>query len=74
LIKDRASRLRAASQAALRRHLARQIGRTLDVLMEQETLGRAGNFALVNFRQPQPYGRVIPARITATDGDRLIAA
>jgi threonylcarbamoyladenosine tRNA methylthiotransferase MtaB len=74
LIKTRAARLREAARAAHDRHLARQIGRTLDVLMEQDRLGRAGNFALVNFAQPQPYGRVFPARITGLDGDRLVAA
>ena len=43
-IKDRARRLRAAGEAALRRRLASEIGATREVLIESATQGRTEHF------------------------------
>ncbi len=71
-IKARAARLRAKGAEALRRHLDRQLGRTLDVLVEREGLARAGDFTEVTVAGGEPGG-VIQARIVGHDGERAIA-
>lgn len=72
-IRDRAARLREAGAAAVRAHLAAQVGREHPVLMEAEDLGRTPHFTEVRFARPQPTGRIVPARITGHDGTRLAA-
>ncbi|QIE41484.1 tRNA (N(6)-L-threonylcarbamoyladenosine(37)-C(2))-methylthiotransferase MtaB [Rhodobacteraceae bacterium SC52] len=72
-IKDRAARLRAAGTAAVAAHLAAQVGRTHDILMEAPTLGRTRQFAEVSFNTPQPEGQIVTARIAGHDGARLAA-
>ncbi len=73
-VKDRAARLRAAGAAAAERHLAAQVGKMHDVLMESPVLGRTAQFAEVTFAAPQPEGRIVRARIAGRDGGRLVAA
>ena len=72
-IKSRAARLRAAGNAALARHLAAQIGRTHDILVETPRLGRTEQFAEVAFASDHPEGQILTARITGTIGARLTA-
>lgn len=72
-IKDRAARLRAAGTAAVAAHLAAQVGRTHDVLMEAPTLGRTRQFAEVSFAAPQLEGQIVTAQIAGHDGARLAA-
>ena len=72
-IRDRAARLRAAGATAVAAHLAAQVGRTHDVLMEAPDMGRTAQFAEVRFASPQPEGRIVTARITGQDGLRLSA-
>ena len=69
-IKSRALRLRAAGDAALRRHLERQIGRTADVLVERPGLARAEDFTEVTFDGSAETGSIIRVRITGRDGKR----
>ncbi len=57
MVKQRAARLRAAGDAALGRHLDRQIGRTVQALVERDGLARAEDFT--EWRSP-PMRR--PAR------------
>lgn len=73
LVKERARRLRLAGDAALRRHLAAQIGKTLDLLTERGGMARAEDFTLVTGIGGAP-GRIVAARIIGHDGKSLIAA
>ncbi|WP_138468357.1 tRNA (N(6)-L-threonylcarbamoyladenosine(37)-C(2))-methylthiotransferase MtaB [Poseidonocella sp. HB161398] len=72
-IKDRAARLRAAGEAAVARHLAAQVGRDHQVLMESPRMGRTAQFAEVHFQSDRPEGRIVPARITGTTAAGLTA-
>ncbi|HKY87315.1 MAG TPA: tRNA (N(6)-L-threonylcarbamoyladenosine(37)-C(2))-methylthiotransferase MtaB [Pseudorhodoplanes sp.] len=74
VIKERAARLRARGDAALQRHLERQVGKTLRVLTEFSPIGHTEQFTLVRFpAQPAP-GRIIDVRMAGHDGRSLIAA
>ena len=73
IIKARAERLRAKGDAALIRHLDRQIGRTLSVLVEREGLGRAADFTEVAFAGAAEPGAITPMTVTAHDGKRALA-
>ncbi len=53
-VKHRAARLRAAGDAALRRHLDAQVGRTLQVLSERGGRGRAEDFTAVRLGDVAP--------------------
>jgi threonylcarbamoyladenosine tRNA methylthiotransferase MtaB len=72
-IKSRAARLRAAGDAALDRHLAGQIGREHQVLVEGPRLGRTEQFTEVSFTSDQPEGQIQRVRISGKAGDRLTA-
>ena len=72
-IKSRAARLRAAGDAAVRKHLDAQIGKARQVLMESPQMGRTEHFTEVAFETPQPEGALIPVRIESHDGSKLYA-
>jgi len=65
--------LRAAGQAAEQRHLAAQVGRTSELLMETERTGRTPHFALARTTRPVEPGSSLRATIGAVDGGRLVA-
>jgi threonylcarbamoyladenosine tRNA methylthiotransferase MtaB len=69
-IKERASRLRAAGEAALRRRLESEIGKTREVLIESVTQGRTEHFLPVAVRDETP-GTVRRLAIAGHDGARL---
>ncbi|MEM1386498.1 MAG: tRNA (N(6)-L-threonylcarbamoyladenosine(37)-C(2))-methylthiotransferase MtaB [Pseudomonadota bacterium] len=71
-IKERAARLRKVGARAVQRHLAAQVGRRHQVLMESPTLGRTEQFAEVAFASPRPEGQVIHATVLGTKGHKLI--
>lgn len=71
LVKARAARLRAAAEAALARHLAKWIGRSADVLIEHDQLGRLADFTPVRLRAGTP-GACQPLRFTGHDGAALL--
>lgn len=71
-IKDRARRLREAGEAALARHLDRQIGRTLSGLVEKDGLARAEDFTEIAFEGPAPIGEIAAFTATGQDGKRLL--
>jgi len=72
-IKERAAQLRAAGEAQVERHLAAQIGRTHDILMENPLMGRTAQFAEVDFETPRQEGTVVRAEISGRNGTRLTA-
>ncbi|UPK26894.1 tRNA (N(6)-L-threonylcarbamoyladenosine(37)-C(2))-methylthiotransferase MtaB [Bradyrhizobium sp. 195] len=70
-IKERAKRLRAAGEAALRRRLQAENGATRDVLIESEGAGRTQHYLPVAIAGER-VGSVVPLRIAGSDGERLI--
>ena len=69
-IKERAKRLRAAGEAALRKRLAAEIGATRQVLIESGKQGRTEHFLPVAIAGETP-GAVRALTITGHDGARL---
>ena len=69
-VKARAERLRQAGEAALGRHLARQIGRTVSSLVERPGLARAEDFTEVAFEGVAEVGSIIRVQIYGHDGRR----
>jgi threonylcarbamoyladenosine tRNA methylthiotransferase MtaB len=69
-IKDRAKRLRASGEAALRQRLQAEIGATRDVLIEGEGQGRTEHYLPVAIAGAR-VGSVVPLRIAGSDGERL---
>jgi len=69
-IKERARRLRAAGEAALRKRLAGEVGATREILIESATAGRTEHFLPVAIRGETP-GRVRTLEIKGHDGARL---
>ncbi|MES2721667.1 MAG: tRNA (N(6)-L-threonylcarbamoyladenosine(37)-C(2))-methylthiotransferase MtaB [Pseudomonadota bacterium] len=72
VIKDRATRLRAAGQQALERHLQRQVGRTITGLVERDGVARAEDFTEIAYVGEAAVGAVVPLRITGHDGTRAL--
>jgi threonylcarbamoyladenosine tRNA methylthiotransferase MtaB len=70
LIKQRAGRLRAAGEAALRRRLESEIGQTREILIESATQGRTEHFLPVVIRDEMPDG-LRRLAISGYDGTRL---
>ncbi|TWB21405.1 threonylcarbamoyladenosine tRNA methylthiotransferase MtaB [Nitrospirillum amazonense] len=70
--KERAAQLRAAGEAAVRRHLASQQGRTVTVLVEKGRVGRTEQFAEVRLDRDFAPGTLVEARIAGLDGDMLM--
>jgi threonylcarbamoyladenosine tRNA methylthiotransferase MtaB len=73
VIKDRARRLREAGDAALQRHLERQVGRVLNGLVERDGFARADDFTEIAFTGVAPVGEIVRMRITGVDGARVAA-
>ena len=72
VVKERARRLRAVGEAALRRRLECEVGKTRDVLIESATLGRTEHYLPVAIAGETP-GTVRRLTISAHDDARLIA-
>ncbi|UVK42545.1 tRNA (N(6)-L-threonylcarbamoyladenosine(37)-C(2))-methylthiotransferase MtaB [Mesorhizobium sp. AR07] len=73
LVKQRAARLRAAGEAAYRRHLSSLSGTRQSILIERDGFGRTEGFTLAALGAGVP-GEIVEADITGHDGIRLIAA
>jgi threonylcarbamoyladenosine tRNA methylthiotransferase MtaB len=69
-IRERARRLRAAGDAALRKRLAAEIGQTREVLIESATQGRTEHFLPVAICEETP-GAVRRLTMSGHDGARL---
>jgi threonylcarbamoyladenosine tRNA methylthiotransferase MtaB len=72
-IRERAARLRAEGDAALARHLRREVGQLHRVLTEGPRLGRTEHFTEVSFDRDMPQGSLLELRIAGHDGQRLTA-
>ncbi|MBV9563063.1 MAG: tRNA (N(6)-L-threonylcarbamoyladenosine(37)-C(2))-methylthiotransferase MtaB [Bradyrhizobium sp.] len=70
-IKERAARLRAAGEAALRKRLEAEVGATREVLIESATTGRTEHFVPVMIAGETP-GTVRTMTIAGHDGVRLV--
>jgi len=73
VVKQRAARLRAAGEAAYRRHLTSLAGTRQSILVERDGLGRTEGFTLAAVPTGSP-GDIVEAYISGHDGARLIAA
>jgi threonylcarbamoyladenosine tRNA methylthiotransferase MtaB len=73
VIKDRARRLREAGDAALQRHLERQVGRVLNGLVERDGFARADDFTEIAFTGVAPMGEIVRMRIIGVEGARVVA-
>jgi threonylcarbamoyladenosine tRNA methylthiotransferase MtaB len=73
LVAERAARLRAAGEAALTRHLRRQVGRTVDALVERDGLARAEDFTEIGFVGPAIPGEIVRLAVSGCDGRRALA-
>ena len=73
-VKERAGRLRAKGEAALRAHLGSEVGARRRVLVETEALGRTEGFTLVRFPTLVSPGAIVDATIAGHDGKELMAA
>ena len=72
VVKQRAARLRAAGDAAYRRHLDALAGTRQRILVEREGLGRTEGFTLAALDTGRP-GEIVEAVIAGHDGQRLLA-
>ncbi len=73
IVKERAAGLRAAGDAAYRRHVEALRGSGQNVLVEKTGIGRTEGFTLVKLDRGAP-GEIVPVRIAGHDGSHLIAA
>lgn len=71
VVKDRAKRLRAAGEAALRQRLQAEIGARREVLIESDGQGRTEHYLPVAVAGER-VGSVVPRVIAGIDGARLI--
>jgi threonylcarbamoyladenosine tRNA methylthiotransferase MtaB len=74
IIKDRARRLREHGEAALRRHLDREIGATRQVLAETAAMARTPQFTQVRLAAPVRPGTILDVSVAGHDGRQLLAA
>ena len=75
IARDRAARLREANARRRQNWLDTHVGGTADMLVERDGVsGHAGNFAALTLTAPTAPGSIITVRLTARDGDRMIAA
>jgi threonylcarbamoyladenosine tRNA methylthiotransferase MtaB len=74
VVKDRARRLRAAGEAAYRRHLDTEIGAGRRVLVESDGIGRTEGFTPVRFAVPAEPGEIRAVTVAGHDGRMLLAA
>ncbi|MEY9180834.1 threonylcarbamoyladenosine tRNA methylthiotransferase MtaB [Bradyrhizobium sp. USDA 326] len=70
VIKERAKRLRAAGEAALRKRLQAEVGATRNVLIESEGQGRTEHYLPVAIAGER-VGSVVRLTIAGSDGERL---
>ncbi len=73
VMKDRARRLRAAGEAALGRHLQRQVGRVLNGLVEKPGVARADDFTEIAFVGEAPVGEIVSMRVVGVSGGKVVA-
>ena len=72
-IKQRAEDLRLAGEDQVERHLAGQVGKTHNILMENPLLGRTEQFTEVCFQTPQKVGAIVRSKIAGRTATQLRA-
>ena len=72
VVKERATRLRAAGDAALAAELASRVGGETDVLIERPGRGRAEFYATVDFAEPALTASVRRMRLIDSNGNSLV--
>ena len=65
--------LSEAGQAALQRHLAAQVGRTLSGLVEKGGIARAEDFTEIAFSGEAEVGGIVMLKVTGVEAGRLTA-
>ena len=73
IVKERAARLRAAGEAAYRRHLDALAGSRQSILVERDGIGRTEGFTPAAIGAGKP-GEIVAAMVSGHDGARLIAS
>ena len=68
VVRARAARLRAAGDAALARHLDRQVGRVVAALVERPGRARSPDFTEIAFEGDAPIGHIVPITVEGHDG------
>ena len=71
-VKARAARLREKGAQALIRHLDRQVGRTVEALVEREGFARAPDFTEIALQGSAEPGVIAPVCISGHDGKRAL--
>jgi len=74
IVRDRARRLRAKGETALRRHLDAQVGLTRKVLTEFNGIGRTEHFTPVRLDASVMLGMILDLTFTGHNGRQLLAA
>jgi threonylcarbamoyladenosine tRNA methylthiotransferase MtaB len=74
IVKDRARRLRARGEAALRRHLDAQVGATRKVLTEFNAIGHTEHFTPVRLDASIKPGVILDLTFAGHNGRQLLAA
>jgi threonylcarbamoyladenosine tRNA methylthiotransferase MtaB len=71
IVKERAARLRAKGAASLSRFLDGQAGSEVELLIEQDGVGRTRQFAEMRLPTAVAAGALVRARVSGHDGQRL---
>jgi threonylcarbamoyladenosine tRNA methylthiotransferase MtaB len=74
VVRERARRLREKGDAALRRHLEREIGARRRVLAESCAIGRTEQFTPVRLAAPVEPSVILDLTMMGHDGRHLLAA
>ncbi len=74
VVRERARRLRAKGEAALRRHLDGEVGAQRRVLTERGGIGRTPQFTPVRLAAPVEPGLMLDVAVAGHDGRQLLAA
>ncbi len=71
-VKDRAFQLREAAKRRIEIHLEKQVGRTIDTLVESPLTGRTGQYSVVKLPKREEPGNIIPMTITGFQDGNLL--
>ena len=74
VVRERARRLRAKGEAALRRHLDGEIGAQRRVLTERGGIARTPQFTPVRLAAPVEHGLMLDVAVAGHDGRQLLTA
>ncbi|MDC1445742.1 tRNA (N(6)-L-threonylcarbamoyladenosine(37)-C(2))-methylthiotransferase MtaB [Amylibacter sp.] len=74
IVKERAGRLRSYGELAVKDHLAKQVGSTHNVLVENLRMGRTEGFTEVLFNSDQIKGSIVESKIIGKTQTQLISS